>query len=80
MFESKCGACHSESNSLAGLDLTNYEGALEGGESGAVILAGDPENSRLIIIQNSDEPHFAQLTTEELDLVVDWIANGAAEN
>jgi nitrate/TMAO reductase-like tetraheme cytochrome c subunit len=80
MFESKCGACHSESNSLAGLNLTNYEGALEGGESGAVILAGDPENSRLIIIQNSDEPHFAQLTTEELDLVVDWIANGAAEN
>jgi mono/diheme cytochrome c family protein len=79
VLESRCGACHGASNSLKGLDLTSYEGVLEGGESGVVIVAGDPDNSLLIIVQSGEEPHFAQLTPDELDLLERWIADGAPE-
>jgi uncharacterized membrane protein len=79
IFESKCGACHSTSNSLKGLDLTTYEGIMQGSESGAVIITGDPENSLIIIIQTSEDGHFAQLTSDELALLEQWIADGAPE-
>jgi mono/diheme cytochrome c family protein len=79
MLEGKCGACHSSSNNLKGLDLTTYAGISQGGESGAVIVASDPENSLIIIIQTSEDPHFAQLTSDELDLLERWIAEGAVE-
>jgi hypothetical protein len=76
ILESKCGTCHSTSNSLKGLDLTTYEGIVQGSESGAVI---DPENSLIIIILTREEPHFAQLTSDELELLERWIADGAAD-
>jgi hypothetical protein len=79
MLESKCGTCHSASNNLKGLDLSTYAGITEGGESGAVFVAGDPENSLIFIIQTREEPHFAQLTSDELDLLEQWIADGAPE-
>jgi len=79
MLEGKCGACHSTSNNLKGLDLTTYAGITAGGESGAVIVASDPENSLIIIIQTSEDSHFAQLTSDELDLLERWIAEGAIE-
>jgi hypothetical protein len=49
---------------------------MQGGESGTVI---DPDNSLIIIIQTREEPHFAQLTSDELELLERWIADGAAE-
>ncbi len=79
ILESKCSACHSAANSLKGLDLTSYEGIMQGSESGAVILASDPENSLIVIIQSGDEPHFAQLTSDELELLEQWIIDGAPE-
>ncbi|MGB5845393.1 MAG: c-type cytochrome domain-containing protein, partial [Anaerolineales bacterium] len=79
MLESKCAACHSTSNSLKGLDLTTYAGITQGSESGAVIIAGDFENSLIIVIQTSEDPHFAQLTSAELELLKNWIADGAPE-
>jgi len=79
MLENKCGACHSTSNSLKGLDLTTYAGITAGGESGAVIVAGDSENSLIMIVQTSEDPHFAQLTSDELDLLGRWIEEGAIE-
>jgi hypothetical protein len=79
LFENRCGACHSEANSLYGLDLTSYEGILQGSQGGEVIVIGDPENSRIIIIQRADQPHFAQLTMDELELVAEWIVSGAPE-
>jgi hypothetical protein len=79
MLEGKCGACHSTSNNLKGLDLTTYAGITEGGESGPVIIASDPENSLIVIIQTGEEAHFAQLTSDELDLLEQWIADGVPE-
>ncbi len=79
MLENKCGACHNTASPLKGLDLTTYEGISSGSEDGPVIVTGDPENSLIIIIQTSEEPHFAQLTPEEIALLEQWIVDGAPE-
>jgi len=59
--------------------LTTYSGISTGSESGAVLIAGDPDNSLLVIVQTSEEPHFAQLTADEIDLLKNWITEGAPE-
>jgi hypothetical protein len=52
---------------------------MAGSENGAVILPGDPENSLLVKKQQAAQPHFGQLSPEELDLVIQWIKAGALE-
>jgi len=65
---------------MRGLNLTTYATALEGSENGAVIVPGDPQASRILQILTAEQPHFAQLTAEELQLLIEWIADGAPEN
>jgi nitrate/TMAO reductase-like tetraheme cytochrome c subunit len=79
LLSSRCGSCHGESG-LMGLNLTSYQSSLEGGESGPVVVPGDPDASLLVQKQSGEQPHFGQLTPQELELVVEWIAAGAPEN
>jgi hypothetical protein len=44
-----------------------------------VIIAGQPADSLLIQKQTAAQPHFGQLTPEELELVTKWIEAGAPE-
>lgn len=77
LFQAKCGACHGAS-ALGGLDLSTYEQAMEGGDSGPAITPGDSDNSLLITIQQAGG-HPGQLTPEELAQVIEWIDAGAPE-
>ena len=74
----RCGGCHGD-NPIAGLDLTTYEKTMQGSDNGPVVLPGDPANSPIILVQVDDQPHFAQFSPDELDLVTRWIENGALE-
>ena len=76
LFVAKCGSCHG-TNASAGLNLTTYAGAMQGGSDGPVIVAGDSANSILVNIQSSD--HFANLSSQELEAVKQWIDSGALE-
>ncbi len=76
VFDSECGTCHGEDRS-GGLKLTTYADLLAGGDSGPVIVAGDPAASRLIQLQSTD--HFSLLPTEILKVVEQWITDGAPE-
>lgn len=78
LFTSRCGSCHG-TDGIQGLNLTTYATALEGGVNGPVIVPGDPDASLLIQKQSASEPHFGQLTPEELGLVREWIEAGAPE-
>ncbi|HEX9092158.1 MAG TPA: NapC/NirT family cytochrome c [Anaerolineales bacterium] len=78
LFKSRCGSCHGE-NGLQGLNLTTYQGAIQGGTAGPVIVPGDANGSLLVQKQSGTQPHFGQLTPEELVLVIDWINAGAPE-
>jgi nitrate/TMAO reductase-like tetraheme cytochrome c subunit len=78
LLKERCSACHGE-NAMKGLDLTTYQTTMSGSVDGPVITPGDPENSLLIKMQSGNQPHFGQLTPEELALVKQWIEAGAPE-
>ena len=52
---------------------------MKGSESGAVVVPNDPQGSLLVQKQSGDQPHFGQLTPDELDLLITWINTGAPE-
>lgn len=78
LLQQKCGQCHGTA-AVGGLNLSAYGSLLKGGNSGAVIVIGDP-NASLIIQKQEAGNHPGQLSIEELDLLRQWIANGAPEN
>jgi nitrate/TMAO reductase-like tetraheme cytochrome c subunit/mono/diheme cytochrome c family protein len=79
IFALRCSSCHGPNNPLQDLNLTDYVSVLLGGVNGPAVIPGDPENSLVVIKMKGDQPHFAQLSTEELNLVIRWIAEGATE-
>ena len=79
LFEARCVACHSANNSIQGLDLSTYQATMSGGDSGLAIIAGDADNSLIVIKQTDDLAHFGQFTPEELELLIQWIEDGAPE-
>lgn len=76
LFATKCTACHGATPS-AGLNLSTYAGAIKGSDNGPVIVPGNSAGSKLVEVQR--QVHFATLSSEELDLVIQWIDAGAPE-
>jgi hypothetical protein len=79
LMDAKCVACHNSSSKLGGLDLSDYQTSLLGGNSGPAVIPGDPDDSTIIIIQSAGG-HPGQFTDEELSQVREWIESGAPEN
>ena len=78
ILNDRCGSCHGDGG-IQGLNLSQYESMMDGGSSGIIIIPGDAENSLLVQIQSGEQPHFGQLSTEELNLIINWINAGAQE-
>lgn len=79
MLATFCSACHGEA-ATAGLDVLTYDTLLAGGTSGPGVTPGDPAASEVYIRQTMETPHYFQLTDEEVQLLHDWILEGAPEN
>ena len=85
LLQAKCYACHNEKKSKGGLIMSDIQKMLTGGKSGAMWVAGDPDNSLIIerlLLDMEDRKHMPpkgkpQLTTEEIQLLHRWIAAGA---
>jgi len=77
IFNTRCVACHNATTATAGLDLSTYAGIMKGSKDGAVILPGNSASSLLVKIQSSQ--HFANVTGDELALIINWINTGASE-
>jgi hypothetical protein len=75
----KCASCHSSAAKTGGLDLSAYQAALAGGNSGPALVPGDPDASLLVTVQSTGS-HPGQLSLDELDAVIEWIKAGAPEN
>jgi nitrate/TMAO reductase-like tetraheme cytochrome c subunit/mono/diheme cytochrome c family protein len=76
LFTAKCGACHGAAAS-GGLNVTTYADLMKGGKDGEVIIPNDSANSLLMKVQS--EKHYINLAPAELELVGQWIDEGALE-
>lgn len=84
VLSQQCYSCHSSkiSDTKGGLALDNKDVLLKGGDSGPVIIAGDPDNSLLIkALQHSDleMPPDKKLPDDVINNFKLWIKNGAID-
>ena len=81
MLDGRCVFCHNSGpDTKVELDLSSYEGLLQGGKNGPAFMPGDPEASLLITRQSSTRDHFGQVLDDELEALHEWILAGAPEN
>ena len=88
ILEGKCVICHGgpdENGAITKemeLDLTSYDALMVGSEFGPIVEPGNVEDSVLwMMIELGDMPQEGEpLTTEELEVIKTWIAEGAQNN
>lgn len=85
IFEKRCYACHGAFRQQGELRLDTAKFALQGGESGPIIVPGDSEQSRLIEAVTGDPDIWRmppaeegeQVPEEEVAILRAWIDSGA---
>ncbi len=81
IFENKCYGCHTDLQ-RGGLRLDSRHGLLKGGNDGAAIVPGKPDQSLLIqAVRHTSEklkmPLGGKLSDAEIDDLTTWVAMGA---
>ncbi|MBI3839442.1 MAG: DUF1549 domain-containing protein [Planctomycetia bacterium] len=81
IFERHCVSCHGGVKPKGGLVLVDQKRTLAGGESGAVVEPGKPDESLLFQYISGEKPEMpkdaAPLSADEVGAVRRWIAEGA---
>ena len=85
LIENHCSSCHNPDKLKGDLNLTSFNGLMKGGGSGAVVVPGSPDGSKLWkSITHAEEPTMPpnkpKLPDKDLDVVRKWIAGGLLEN
>ena len=79
LLDANCVKCHGPLEQKSGLELDNLEAVIKGGDEGAVVVPGKPEQSRLYkYLAPDSDPHMPpkkQLTDAQRELVREWIAS-----
>ncbi|MEQ1852653.1 MAG: DUF1549 domain-containing protein, partial [Chthoniobacteraceae bacterium] len=80
----RCYECHGEKKQKGGLRLDSRAGWQKGGDSGAVIVPGNPEGSLLMkAVRHTDKdlqmPPKRQLAPEEIAALEEWVRLGAPD-
>lgn len=76
----RCAHCHGNDTQKAELNLETAAGILKGGESGPILVAGDPDKSAVYEKVHSGEmppEGEPRLSEKEVELIHRWIAAGA---
>ena len=79
ILKTNCVVCHSADLRQKELDLSTWDAALKGGESGAVIVPGKPEESRLyeLVSKGTMPPGDVRLGESDIEIIRKWIDAGA---
>ena len=85
LMRNSCLNCHNPEKHKAGLDMTTYQGLMQGSDNGKVIVPGDAEKSLLFrVCSYAEEPKMPpksdKLSDAELALIQKFIELGALEN
>jgi uncharacterized membrane protein len=86
VLDAKCVSCHGASMVKGNLRLDTYDHLMRGGQDGAVVMPGKPENSMLLarVTLPSSDKHFmpaegrTPLTSDEINWIRAWIRAGAS--
>ncbi|MFN0198335.1 MAG: PSD1 and planctomycete cytochrome C domain-containing protein [Planctomycetaceae bacterium] len=77
----RCYECHSDEKHEGGLRLTSRELLLQGGETGAAVVPGKPDESLLIravgYVDELKMPPKGKLSESEIEKLTQWVAMGA---
>lgn len=84
ILEARCAipGCHAAGGGAAGLDLSQYDAFKKGGNNGPAFVAGDGDGS--LVVKRIDgggmPPIPPALDDAQIQLFIDWIDEGAADN
>ena len=78
LIAAECLGCHNSELSTSGLDLTQFETALRGGDHGPALVPSHPESSLLWSkVSSGKMPPGSPLSPADRGVLRDWIAAGA---
>ncbi len=83
ILQTRCAACH---GNYGGLDMSTYDRLMNSGDHKPVIIPGNSDSSLLIQKVRKQQtigmemPPGSPLSPDEIDLLVRWVAAGAANN
>ena len=82
LLQSRCQNCHGGQKTEKGLSLKSYDAVMAGSENGPVVTPGDAANSHLAeMVANGKMPKRGpKLTPDQVQLIMDWINQGAQNN
>jgi mono/diheme cytochrome c family protein len=82
IFESRCIGCHGGERTQEGLDLKTHASLMAGSNNGPVVTAGDAANSLLVeMVATQKMPKRGpKLTPPQIQLITDWVNQGALDN
>ncbi|MEW6285066.1 MAG: c-type cytochrome domain-containing protein [Chloroflexota bacterium] len=82
ILKSRCVNCHGGERVEEGLLLRSYSELMAGSDNGPVIIPGDAENSLLVelVVSQKMPKRGPKLTPPQVQLIVDWVNQGAPDN
>ena len=82
IFESRCIGCHGGERTQEGLDLKTHASIMAGSDNGPVVTPSDAANSLLVemVAAQKMPKRGPKLTPPQVQLITDWINQGALDN
>ncbi len=82
LLKSRCGSCHGGGRHEEGLSVISYDDLMKGSDNGLVIIAGNAKDSLLVQQVASQEmpKRGPKLTPDQVQLITDWVNQGAQNN
>jgi uncharacterized membrane protein len=82
IIESRCINCHGGERTQEGLDLKTHASLMTGSSNGPVVTPGDAANSLLVelVVTQKMPKRGPKLTPAQVQLITDWVNQGALDN
>lgn len=90
ILENHCVKCHQPGGpgyEASGLDLRTYASLMQGTKHGKIVVPGDPLTSNMmVLIEGRADPsirmphHERPLLKQQIEILRDWVAQGAKDN
>jgi uncharacterized membrane protein len=82
ILSAKCAKCHGVEQVKEGLDVQTHAALMAGSFNGPVIVPGNANESLFVklIVEGEMPNRGPKVTPEELQVIIDWVNQGALNN